>query len=52
VRAAGASTGPKTSISCAASGALLYFEGYTIKGVQKILREKGVRFAAELGATR
>src|SRR6204780_4160483 len=29
--------------------ALLYFEGYTIKGVQKILREKGVRFAAELG---
>src|SRR5580704_7675283 len=29
--------------------ALLYFEGYTIKGVQKILREKGVRFAAEIG---
>lgn len=29
--------------------ALLYFEGYTIKGVQKILREKGVRYAAALG---
>src|SRR5580658_1976828 len=29
--------------------ALLYFEGYTIKGVQKILREKGVRFVAEIG---
>ncbi len=29
--------------------ALLYFEGYTIKGVQKILREKGVRFAADIG---
>ncbi|HEY2444397.1 MAG TPA: MerR family transcriptional regulator [Rhizomicrobium sp.] len=28
---------------------LLYFEGYTIKGVQKILREKGVRFTAEVG---
>ena len=28
--------------------ALLYFEGYTIKGVQKILREKGVRFAADI----
>ena len=29
--------------------ALLYHEGYTIKGVQKILREKGVRYAAEVG---
>jgi DNA-binding transcriptional MerR regulator len=28
---------------------LLYHEGYTIKGVQKILREKGVRHAAEVG---
>src|ERR1700733_3347254 len=28
---------------------LLYFDGYTIKGVQKILREKGARFAAEIG---
>ena len=28
---------------------LLYHEGYTIKGVQKILREKGVRYAAEVG---
>lgn len=28
---------------------LLYFEGYTIKGVQKILREKGVRHTAALG---
>ena len=28
---------------------LLYHEGYTIKGVQKILREKGVRYAAEMG---
>jgi DNA-binding transcriptional MerR regulator len=30
---------------------LLYHEGYTIKGVQKILREKGVRYAAEVGRT-
>ncbi len=29
--------------------ALLYFDGYTIKGVQKILREKGARFVAECG---
>jgi len=29
--------------------ALLYHEGYTIKGVQKILREKGARYAAEVG---
>jgi DNA-binding transcriptional MerR regulator len=28
---------------------LLYHEGYTIKGVQKVLREKGVRYAAEVG---
>ena len=28
---------------------LLYHEGYTIKGVQKVLREKGVRYAAEIG---
>jgi DNA-binding transcriptional MerR regulator len=28
---------------------LLYHEGYTIKGVQKILREKGVRYAADVG---
>jgi DNA-binding transcriptional MerR regulator len=28
---------------------LLYFEGYTIRGAQKILREKGVRYAAALG---
>ena len=28
---------------------LLYHEGYTIKGVQKILREKGVRYTAEVG---
>ena len=28
---------------------LLYSEGYTIKGVQKFLREKGVRFVAEVG---
>ena len=31
--------------------ALLYHDGYTIKGVQKILREKGVRYAAEVGRT-
>jgi DNA-binding transcriptional MerR regulator len=31
--------------------ALLYHEGYTIKGVQKVLREKGVRYAAEVGRT-
>lgn len=30
---------------------LLYFEGYTIKGAQKVLREKGVRYVAELGRT-
>jgi DNA-binding transcriptional MerR regulator len=29
--------------------ALLYTDGYTIKGVQKILREKGVRCVAEIG---
>ena len=29
--------------------ALLYFEGYTIKGVQKVLRDRGVRHVAEIG---
>src|SRR3954453_17549912 len=29
--------------------ALLYTDGYTIKGVQKILREQGVRYLAETG---
>lgn len=29
--------------------ALLYGEGFTIKGVQKILRDKGPRYVAELG---
>jgi DNA-binding transcriptional MerR regulator len=29
--------------------ALLYSDGYTIKGVQKILREQGVRHVADLG---
>ena len=29
--------------------ALLYAEGFTIKGVQKILRDKGLRYVAELG---
>ena len=29
--------------------ALLYADGYTIKGVQKILREQGVRHVAEIG---
>jgi DNA-binding transcriptional MerR regulator len=28
---------------------LLYSEGYTIKGVQKVLRDKGVRYVAEIG---
>lgn len=28
---------------------LLYSDGYTIKGVQKVLREKGVRHVAEIG---
>jgi DNA-binding transcriptional MerR regulator len=28
---------------------LLYYEGYTIRGAQKILREKGVRYTASLG---
>jgi DNA-binding transcriptional MerR regulator len=28
---------------------LLYLEGYTIRGAQKILREKGVRYTAALG---
>ncbi len=28
---------------------LLYSDGYTIKGVQKVLREKGLRFVAEIG---
>jgi DNA-binding transcriptional MerR regulator len=29
--------------------ALLYSEGYTIKGVQKLLRERGLRFVAQVG---
>lgn len=29
--------------------ALLYAEGYTIKGVQKVLREKGLRHVADVG---
>lgn len=29
--------------------ALLYNDGYTIKGVQKVFREQGVRFVAEAG---
>ena len=28
---------------------LLYGEGYTIKGVQKLLRERGLRYVAEAG---
>jgi DNA-binding transcriptional MerR regulator len=28
---------------------LLYFEGYTIKGVQKVLRDRGQRYVAEIG---
>ncbi|GAA0534844.1 DNA-binding transcriptional MerR regulator [Rhizomicrobium palustre] len=28
---------------------LLYSDGYTIKGVQKLLREKGARFVADVG---
>ena len=29
--------------------ALLYSEGYTIKGVQKLLRERGLRYVAQVG---
>jgi DNA-binding transcriptional MerR regulator len=29
--------------------ALLYAEGFTIKGVQKVLRDRGIRYVAELG---
>lgn len=29
--------------------ALLYHEGYTIKGVQKVLRERGLKYVAETG---
>jgi DNA-binding transcriptional MerR regulator len=29
--------------------ALLYLEGFTIKGAQKILRDRGLRYVAELG---
>jgi DNA-binding transcriptional MerR regulator len=28
---------------------LLYFEGYTIKGVQKVLRDRGQRYVTEIG---
>jgi len=28
---------------------LLYSDGYTIKGVQKVLRDKGLRYVAEVG---
>jgi DNA-binding transcriptional MerR regulator len=31
--------------------ALLYTDGFTIKGVQKVLRERGLRHVAELGRT-
>ena len=31
--------------------ALLYSDGFTIKGVQKLLREQGVRYIADLGRT-
>src|ERR1700704_3264255 len=31
--------------------ALLYSDGFTIKGVQKILRERGMRHVAQLGRT-
>jgi DNA-binding transcriptional MerR regulator len=31
--------------------ALLYREGFTIKGAQKIMREKGQRYVAEIGRT-
>ena len=29
--------------------ALLYLEGFTIKGVQKVLRDRGLRYVAEFG---
>jgi DNA-binding transcriptional MerR regulator len=29
--------------------ALLYSDGYTIKGVQKLLRERGLRYVSEIG---
>src|ERR1700744_2245561 len=29
--------------------ALLYREGYTIKGSQKVMRDQGIRYVAELG---
>jgi DNA-binding transcriptional MerR regulator len=29
--------------------ALLYSDGYTIKGVQKLLRERGLRYVADIG---
>jgi DNA-binding transcriptional MerR regulator len=29
--------------------ALLYREGYTIKGAQKVMRDQGVRFVADMG---
>ncbi|HTK80495.1 MAG TPA: MerR family transcriptional regulator [Rhizomicrobium sp.] len=31
--------------------ALLYSDGYTIKGVQKLLREQGAKYVTELGRT-
>src|SRR6202012_578158 len=31
--------------------ALLYSDGFTIKGVQKVLRERGLRHVAEIGRT-
>ncbi len=36
-------------ICCAASVRCLYHDGLTIKGVQKVLREQGVRYVAEFG---
>ena len=43
------STGPRMSICCAASARLLYGDGLTIKGVQKVLKERGLRHVAMIG---
>ena len=37
------------STCCAAFAALLYSDGFTIRGVQKVLKERGLRHVAGIG---
>ncbi len=48
-RRAALSTGPKIVDLLRGIRSLLYSDGYTIKGVQKVLRDRGLRYVAEIG---